>query len=141
MATASPPWQPASARPRCTGLEPATNLYRGDFLADEPYAEWALAERDRFQELAGRALRALIELRLAVDDLEGAARHARRLADTEPYDNDAQRRRHRAQPAARRRTEAVRRQALPAAAAAELRHRTRFHLAELSEGDPNQGSS
>ena len=81
-------------------LEPATNLYRGDFLADEPYAEWALAERDRFQELAGRALRALIELRLAVDDLEGAARHARRLADTEPYDNDAQRR-HRAQPAAR----------------------------------------
>ena len=90
-------------------LEPATNLYRGDFLADEPYAEWALAERDRFQELAGRVLRALIELRLAVDDLEGAARHARRLADTEPYDNDAQRRHIELSLRRSRRTEAVRR--------------------------------
>lgn len=90
-------------------LEPAANLYRGDFLADEPYTEWALAERGRFQELAGRALRALIELRLAADDLEGAARHARRLADTEPYDNDAQRRHIELSLRRGRRTEAVRR--------------------------------
>ena len=123
-------------------LEPATNLYRGDFLADEPYAEWALAERDRFQELAGRALRALIELRLAVDDLEGAARHARRLADTEPYDNDAQRRHIELSLRRGRRTEAVRRYKL----FQQRLHRNfdvepDFTLAELSEGDPNQGSS
>jgi DNA-binding SARP family transcriptional activator len=90
-------------------LEPATNLYRGDFLADEPYADWALAERDRYQELAGRALRALTELRLAADDLEGAVRHARRLADTEPYDNDAQRRHIELSLRRGRRTDAIRR--------------------------------
>jgi DNA-binding SARP family transcriptional activator len=125
-------------------LEPATNLYRGDFLADEPYAEWALAERDRFQELAGRALRALTELRLAADDLEGAARHARRLADTEPYDNDAQRRHIELSLRRGRRTEAVRRYKL-------FQQRLQrnfdvepdFTLAELvvDEHDPNRGSS
>ena len=121
-------------------LEPATNLYRGDFLADEPYADWALAERDRFQELAGRALRALIELRLAADDLEGAARHARRLADTEPYDNDAQRRHIELSLRRGRRTEAVRRYKL-------FQQRLQrnfdvepdFTLAELSEGEPEPG--
>ncbi len=73
-------------------LERATDLYRGDFLADEPYADWALAERDRLRELAGRALSALVELLLADDELELAARQSRRLAEMEPYDTDVQRR-------------------------------------------------
>ena len=72
-------------------LERATDLYRGDFLADEPYAEWALAERDRLRELAGRALSALVELRLADGDFDLATRQARRLAEMEPYDSDVQR--------------------------------------------------
>lgn len=73
-------------------LERAMALYRGDLVADQPYAEWALAERDRLRELAGRALRALVELRLAGDDgLDLVARHARRLADLEPFDSSAQR--------------------------------------------------
>ena len=96
-------------------------------------------ERDRFQELAGRALRALIELRLAADDLESAARHARRLADTEPYDNDAQRRHIELSLRRGRRTEAVRRYKL-------FQQRLQrnfdvepdFTLAELSEGDPDR---
>ncbi len=79
----------AAARQR---LERAMNLYRDDFLADEPYAEWALEERDRLRELAARSLAALVELRLAAGDLNAAARHARHLADMEPYDSDAQRR-------------------------------------------------
>ena len=73
-------------------LERATDLYRDDFLADEPYADWALAERDRLRELAGRALSALVELRLADGDLDLAGRQARRLAEMEPYDSDVQRR-------------------------------------------------
>jgi DNA-binding SARP family transcriptional activator len=125
-------------------LEPATNLYRGDFLADEPYAEWALAERSRFEELAGRALRALIELRLAADDLEGAARHARRLADTEPYDNDAQRRHIELSLRRGRRTEAVRRYKLfEQRLLRNFDDEPDFTLAELvvGEHDPNRGSS
>ena len=37
-------------------------MYRGDFLADEPYAEWALHERDRLRDLAAGALRTLAEI-------------------------------------------------------------------------------
>jgi DNA-binding SARP family transcriptional activator len=93
-------------------LERAMSLYRGDFLEDEPYAEWALAERDRLRELAGRALRALTELRLAAGAVELAARHARRVADLEPHDSDAQRRHIELSLSRGRRSEAVRRYAL-----------------------------
>ena len=41
----------------------AVALYRGDFLSDEPYAEWAFGERDRLRDLAGQALRGLAELK------------------------------------------------------------------------------
>ncbi len=69
----------------------ATEIYRGDLLAGDPYAEWAFSERERMRELAARALRALVELHLAAGDTDGAERPARRLADLESYDTDAQR--------------------------------------------------
>ena len=72
-------------------LTRATALYRGDFLADEPYAEWAFAERDRLRELSAQVLRALAQLKLATEDLEAAGEHLQRLAELEPYDLDAQR--------------------------------------------------
>jgi DNA-binding SARP family transcriptional activator len=72
-------------------LEQATELYNGDLLADDPYAEWVLPERERMRELATRALRALLELHLAAGDTDGAEQPARRLADIESYDTDAQR--------------------------------------------------
>jgi DNA-binding SARP family transcriptional activator len=70
-------------------LERALSLYRGDFLAEEPYAEWALAERERLRELAEKPLRTLSELR--ADDLDLVAGYLERLAEMEPFDHEVQR--------------------------------------------------
>jgi DNA-binding SARP family transcriptional activator len=67
------------------------SLYRGDLFTENLYAEWALEERDRLRELAGRGLRALVEIARGAGDLDRAAPHARRLAAMEPFDMDVQR--------------------------------------------------
>jgi DNA-binding SARP family transcriptional activator len=72
-------------------LERALSLYGGDFLAEEPYAEWAFGERERLRDLAARGLRALVKLKVAGDELQAATDYARRLADMEPFDIDVQR--------------------------------------------------
>jgi DNA-binding SARP family transcriptional activator len=72
-------------------LERGSSIYRGDLFTENLYAEWALEERDRLRELAGRGLRALVEIARSADDLETAAPHARRLAAMEPFDMDVQR--------------------------------------------------
>ncbi|MDP9383669.1 MAG: winged helix-turn-helix domain-containing protein [Actinomycetota bacterium] len=72
-------------------LARAAALYRGDFLADDPYAEWAFAERDRLRDLAAQVLRAFADLRIDAGDLETACEHLQRLAELEPFDLDAQR--------------------------------------------------
>jgi len=69
----------------------AAALYRGDFLADEPDAEWAIPERDRLRGLAGRVLRALAGVCLRAGEFDAATDHLLRLADLEPLDVDAQR--------------------------------------------------
>jgi DNA-binding SARP family transcriptional activator len=73
-------------------LEHALDLYRGDFLADEPYAEWAMAERDRLRALAAEALRTLADIRLAEHDDEAAIAHLQRLVELDPFDVNVQRR-------------------------------------------------
>ena len=70
-------------------FEQALSLYQGDFLADEPYAEWALTERERLRALAEKPLRALSELH--ADDPEVAAAYLERLAQMEPLDGDVER--------------------------------------------------
>lgn len=69
----------------------AVSLYGGDFLADEPYAEWAITERDRLRSLAADALRTLSTVHAARNDLDGAAVALERLAELEPYDVDVHR--------------------------------------------------
>jgi DNA-binding SARP family transcriptional activator len=77
--------------PAEAALARASGLYRGEFLAEEAYAEWALPERGRLRELAGQAMRALAEVKEAVGDFEGATEQLSRLARLEPYDVDIQR--------------------------------------------------
>jgi LuxR family transcriptional regulator, maltose regulon positive regulatory protein len=70
-------------------LERAIALYRDDFLADYPYAVWALTERERLRALACEALRALAGLRTS-DPVE-ASSYLERLAELEPFDSEVQR--------------------------------------------------
>ena len=73
-------------------LEKAAALYEGDFLADEPYAEWALDERGRLHELASRTFSGLSDVALDAGAAETATAHLYRLARLEPLDGDVQRR-------------------------------------------------
>jgi DNA-binding SARP family transcriptional activator len=67
-------------------LEHAVSVYGGDLFDDEPYAEWAFAERDRLRALASEALRELAGLSVARNDLARASLALDRLAELEPLD-------------------------------------------------------
>lgn len=73
-------------------LERGLGLYRGEFLADSPYAEWAIAERHRLHELACAGLRKLADIRFERDAMTAATRCVERLARMQPYDEDVHRR-------------------------------------------------
>jgi DNA-binding SARP family transcriptional activator len=90
-------------------LELAMSLYRGDLLEDEPYAEWAMAERDRLRAMATDSLRTLARLGHAKGDLATAVKHLDRLAEFEPYDSDVLKELLGVLLAAGRRSEAMRR--------------------------------
>ncbi|MBA3328020.1 MAG: winged helix-turn-helix domain-containing protein [Solirubrobacterales bacterium] len=66
-------------------------MYRGEFMADEPEAAWAVAERERLREHLEDALVALAGLRAAAGDLDGALCCLRRAAELEPFDCDVHR--------------------------------------------------
>jgi DNA-binding SARP family transcriptional activator len=72
-------------------LRRGIELYRGEFLADEPYAEWAFPERDRLRQVASDGLRALATLDERTGDLVGATASLVRLAELEPFDVDVHR--------------------------------------------------
>jgi DNA-binding SARP family transcriptional activator len=72
-------------------LERALELYTGDFLADEPYADWAMVQRDALRRLAADALRALAAIARRSGDLDAAGRHLERLGELEPFDIDVHR--------------------------------------------------
>ncbi|MEA2233178.1 MAG: hypothetical protein QOD83_2994 [Solirubrobacteraceae bacterium] len=68
-------------------LEHAIELYRGDFLADEPYADWAYDERTRLASLATYALRILTVLAQQRGDQVAVIKHLERLSELEPFDS------------------------------------------------------
>lgn len=92
-------------------LERALAIYRGEFLADVPYAEWAMAERHRLHDLACTGLRRLADIRLERHALDGAAGALERLAALQPFDEDVHRRLMELEIAQGRHSDAVRRYA------------------------------
>jgi DNA-binding SARP family transcriptional activator len=90
-------------------LREAIDLYRGEFLEDEPYADWALPERDRLREVASDALRTLVRLAVDAGELEEAWRHGQRLAELQPFDGNVERQAIALCLARGRRTDALRR--------------------------------
>jgi DNA-binding SARP family transcriptional activator len=68
-------------------LGEALALYRGEFLADDPYADWAFSEREYLRALAGKGLAAMAQMALAGGRLVGATDHLLRLAQLEPFDS------------------------------------------------------
>jgi two-component SAPR family response regulator len=71
-------------------LSRALALYRGDFLSDEPYVDWAMIERERVREIAEDALRAAVEICEQRRKLGMALDYARWLAGMARYDSDVQ---------------------------------------------------
>jgi DNA-binding SARP family transcriptional activator len=115
-------------------LAEAARLYGGDFLADEPYAEWALEERDRLRDLVARVLHVLADLDRAAGDLEAGYIHLRRLAELEPLDTHVQRELLEICLRRGRRTEATRRyHALRVRTMRELGQEPGFSLADLAD--------
>ncbi len=70
-------------------LDRAAAIYRGDFLEDDPYADWAVALREESRAVYLRVEQALARLATEANDVEGATRHLRRVVEREPYDEAA----------------------------------------------------
>jgi DNA-binding SARP family transcriptional activator len=68
-------------------LAEALALYRGEFLADDPYADWAFSEREYLRSMAGKGLAAMAQISLAGGRLVSATEHLLRLAQLEPFDS------------------------------------------------------
>lgn len=116
-------------------LDVAISLYRGDLLEDEPYAEWAMAERDRLRAMATDALRALSKINLARGDHATAVQHLERLAEFDPFDTDVHQELLRVLLASGRRSEAMRRYStFRARLSKEFRAEPGFVLADLQDG-------
>ncbi len=90
-------------------IERGLTLYRGDFLAEMPYAEWAMNERHRLHDLVCMGLRALADLRLEARNINGATRCLERLGTLQPYDEEVHRQLMELDIARGRRSDAVRR--------------------------------
>lgn len=73
-------------------IERGLAVYRGDFLADTPYADWAMLERHRLHDLACMALRSLTQMRLNRRLVDSAIGSLERLAGLQPYDEEVHRR-------------------------------------------------
>jgi len=66
-------------------LQAADRLYAGEFLAEERFADWAAARRERLSEQYVDALQRLMRLYDSTDQVESAATYAKKLLSVDPY--------------------------------------------------------
>jgi DNA-binding SARP family transcriptional activator len=71
------------------GLETAESLYRGDFLEEDMYEDWAVPLREEARALYLEVASALADLSDAAGDLDAAVRYRLRLLERDPYDEHA----------------------------------------------------
>ncbi|WP_158605598.1 AfsR/SARP family transcriptional regulator [Amycolatopsis panacis] len=67
----------------------AAGLYTGDFLEDDPYADWAQHTVEELRALHQAVLRALIQHCQTCGDVDEVVRHTLRLFADDPYDEQA----------------------------------------------------
>ena len=78
-------------------LKQASELYQGEFLAEfslpdsQAFEEWALINRELFQQRAARAFRELISLFEEQNELKEARKYARRLVRLAPWNEESHR--------------------------------------------------
>lgn len=70
-------------------LDAAAELYAGDYLEDEPYAEWAMRLRRQLKDLLFEVLQATARLLRSAGDYHGAIRYYRRILELDPCLEDA----------------------------------------------------
>ncbi|MFE3177899.1 BTAD domain-containing putative transcriptional regulator [Amycolatopsis sp. NPDC059090] len=70
-------------------LHKAASLYTGDFLEDDPYAEWAQPTAEELRAHHQAVLRALISHHQVSGDVDAVVCHTLRLFDDDPYDEEA----------------------------------------------------
>ena len=75
-----------------TAYREALSLYRGAYVENDPYAEWAQNERRRLHGRLCRLLDDLSRLELGLGDLGACVATAMRLIEIDPYDEIAHRR-------------------------------------------------
>ncbi len=72
-----------------SALLSAEACYRGDFLGDDPYDDWAVSEREETRALYTRVAQALSGIAAARADTDAAAGYLRRVLERDPYDEPA----------------------------------------------------
>jgi DNA-binding SARP family transcriptional activator len=70
-------------------LAAAETAYRGDYLEEDPYEDWASAVRDEARETYLAVARAMAARAGARQDADNAVRLYLRILDHDPYDEDA----------------------------------------------------
>ena len=117
----------------------AVDLYAGDFLLDERFEDWAIAERERLRDLVTKPLRILATL---TEDRDAAAGYYERLAEMEPLDVEIHRELITLWLHQGRRGRALRHyRALQSRLMRELGERVTFDLAELARAPAHSHSS